>query len=298
MTSFYVFLYRVSFALDNLGARLSRFGMARVVLRASRLMRRLRRAALPELRLLVRVQTGLSRGMWIRVRLPEEASYWRGEREGSAQSAISAVTSPGSVVYDVGAHIGVVTLGAARLVGKTGSVVAFDPDPENVDRLRESCALNGLEGCVRVVHAAVWSRTAIEGISFQRGGRRLSHGGVVADGYRPVAASGDTIKVPSITLDDFIASRGPSPKLVKIDVEGGEYEVLRGGRKLFQDQRPLIIVEVHHRFALDQITNWLQEFRYRAKWEIPEPGFPRILFAWPEESYHSKLSFFDAYLRS
>ena len=49
------------------------------------------------------------------------------------------------------------------------------------------------------------------------------------DGQRPVLGSGHLIDVPAVTLDDFVANGGPAPQLVKIDVEVGEYDVLRGG---------------------------------------------------------------------
>jgi FkbM family methyltransferase len=195
---------------------------------------------------------------------------------------IRASVHEGSVVYDVGAHVGVVTFGAARLAGGSGRVIAFDADPENVASLRKCCALNRYEERIRVVQAAVWSSN--NGVAFRRGSTRRSHGGVMANGFQPVRADGEIITVESTTLDAFIASQGPRPELVKIDVEGGEYEVLRGGATLFSRDRPRIIVEVHHREALDQIRKWIEEFRYAPHWSVPPQGFPRMLCAWPAES--------------
>src|SRR5262249_13738358 len=179
--------------------------------------------------------------------------------------------------------LGSVALGTARMVGKLGRVIAFDGDPENVLRLRGNGSRNRLEDRLQVVHAAVWSDTRSDGISFRRGGAVGSQGGVEADGNRPVLGTGEIITVRAITLDDFIASGGPVPHLVKIDVEGGEYQVLRGGARLFASQKPLIIAEVHHQQAADQISAWLDEYRYCSHWEIPREGFPRRLFAWPPE---------------
>lgn len=231
----------------------------------------------------MRVRSGLSRGLWIHARFPEEASYWRGTRDPFTDAAILATVGEGSVVYDIGAHIGVVTFGAARLVGPTGRVVAFDADPDNVASLRESCRRNHFERRVEVVQAAVWSHSETR-LPFRRGATRRSHGGVAADGYQPVIADGPTITVPSTTLDDFIAQHGPTPRLVKVDVEGGEYEVLRGGEMLFERGRPSLIVEVHHADALEKISHWIERFRYAARWNVPTQGFPRMLFGWPEES--------------
>jgi hypothetical protein len=77
---------------------------------------------------------------------------------------------------------------------------------------------------------------------------------------------------------------------VKIDVEGGEYEVLRGGSKLFAEERPLLIAEIHHQGAAERITSWLIEYHYCAQWKIPDENFPRQLFAWPIEKQWTQMS--------
>jgi FkbM family methyltransferase len=243
----------------------------------------LKQRALPSRIAWVQVQSGFAQGLWMHLRIPEEAGFWRGEHEPGVQSAISALVRPGDVVYDVGAHLGSLALGAARLVGASGRVVAFDGDPENVERLRENSSRNHLNSRVQAVHAAVWSHRSASGISFRRGKSQPSQGGVESDGQRPVLGDGEIISVPVTTLDDFVAAGGPVPQLVKIDVEGGEYEVLRGGATLFANQRPPLLVEVHHQQAADKIGAWLNEFRYSAEWRIPTEKFPRYLIAWPIE---------------
>ena len=213
--------------------------------------------------------------------LPQELRLWRGDHELSVQHAILAAVQPGAVVYDVGAHAGGIALGVARLVGPSGRVVAFEADPKNAESLTENAARNHLTGSLQVVQSAVWSYTATR-ICFRCGGLR-SHGGVEADGQSPVIGGGDVINVSAVTLDDFLANGGPVPQLVKIDVEGGEYEVLRGGTNLFSKLRPLIIAEIHHKPAAERIGSWLVEHQYSGRWVIPNEDFPRCLFAGPEE---------------
>jgi FkbM family methyltransferase len=229
------------------------------------------------------VRSGFAQGMWMRLRIPNETGLWRGEHEPEVQKVLATLVRPGDVVYDVGAHLGSMTLGMARLAGPRGRIVAFDGDPVNVARLQETCLRNHLEQRLQVVHAAVWFRTVANGISFRKGRTETAHGGVEADGQRPVLADGEMIQVPAVTLDDFVATGAPPPHLIKIDVEGGEYEVLRGGAHLFAKQRPLIIAEVHHQQAAGQIHAWLEEFRYAAEWKIPKENFPRCLIARPIE---------------
>jgi FkbM family methyltransferase len=283
MAHFHVLFYRMYFVIKRSAGEGMLRRWPRIGPGLDRFKRLVRRYFFREAHAWVRIQSGLSKGIWMQIRLPEEAGFWRGDHEPEVQNAILAALRPGVVVYDVGAHVGTMALGAARLVGESGRVVAFDGDPENVERLRRNSARNGLDTHLQVVHAAVWSRTASDGISFRRGTTAKSQGGVEADGTRPVLARGEVINVPAITLDDFIVAGGPQPQLVKIDVEGGECEVLRGGARLFATQRPFIIVEVHHQPAAERITAWLYEYRYEAQWNIPKEKFPRRLFAWPTE---------------
>jgi FkbM family methyltransferase len=281
LNSLYLVLYRAYFAFKGrfLVPLFYRWPQAQV--RMNNAKNFIRRRALHSRKAWVQVQSGFAQGLWMHLRIPEEAGFWRGEHEPGVQSAISAMVRPGDVVYDVGAHLGSLTLGAARLVGTSGRVVAFDGDPDNVERLRQNSLRNHFGDRVQPIHAAVWSHLSDAGIPFRRGKDQATHGGVEADGQRPVLGDGEIISVPVTTLDDFAASGGPVPQLIKIDVEGGEYEVLRGGTSLFAKQRPLIIVEVHHQEAADEIGAWLQEFRYSSEWRIPKEKLPRCLIAWP-----------------
>jgi FkbM family methyltransferase len=280
---FNILIYRMHARLKQSGAEgvlRRRFGMGRGL---DWLKRLFGLHLLKTTQVWVQIQSGLSQGLWMQTRLPGEATHWRGEHEPEVQKAILAVVKPGDIVYDIGSHIGTIALGTARLVGSLGRVVAFDGDPENVERLRGNSARNGLDSQLHVLHAAVWSRSAVDGISFRRGTTHKSRGGVNDDGYQPVNGKGEIISVTAITLDDFVASGGPAPQLIKIDVEGGEYEVLRGGPTLFATLRPLVIIEIHHQQAAEQIASWLNEYRYKAQWNIPERKFPICLFAWPTE---------------
>ena len=283
MARVHAFFYRIYYALRKSATQ----GVLRRWPTSLKVLDHLKRLPLahllPRAQVWVRIQSGLSKGMWMQINLPGEAFLWRGDHEPEVQNAISVAVCPGTVFYDVGAHVGTMALGAANLVGESGCVVAFDGDPENIKRLRLNSERNGFQARLRVLHAVVWSRTNSDGIPFRRGTTAKSQGGVEADGNRPVLGKGDVISVPAITLDDYIASGAPSPRLIKIDVEGGEYEVLIGGERVFTVQRPFIIVEIHHQRAAALITAWLDQHQYCGNWEIPKEGFPRRLFGWPTE---------------
>ncbi len=270
--------YRVYLVVEGLGVTHLLRRMPSVARNASRL-RRLVLTDAPKWR---KVRSGISEGLWMRLQLPQQGRLWRGEHEVTVQRAILAAITPGAVFYDIGAHVGSIALGVTQLVGKSGRVVAFEADPQNVRNLESNAARNDLTSSLQVISCAVWSYSA-PGICFRCGGTNSTHGGVETDGQRPVLSGREMIDVPAIALDDFVANGGPAPHLVKIDVEGGEYEVLRGGTELFAKHRPILVVEVHHEQAASQIYPWLTRFRYANRWIVPTERFPSCLFAWPEE---------------
>src|SRR5271166_802922 len=201
MTSFSILLYRLYFTPKTLVNRMVRRS-PHAQRGLNRLKAAVRRYLLPKTQVWLLVEKGLSKGMWMHLALPDEARYWRGEHDLDVERALAAAVHEGSVVYDIGAHLGCFALGAARLAGVSGCVIAFDGDPDNAARLRENSLRNDLESRLRVVHAAVWSHSARDGIPFRRGIEPRAQGGVETNGHRPILGSAELIKVPAITLDD------------------------------------------------------------------------------------------------
>ena len=279
-------LYRLYFAPRSL--------MRRVISRYPRLAgpvergkRWLKRRVLPQGEKWVRVRRGLCEGLEMRLHFPEEAGVWLGDHEPEVQEAIAAAVRQGATVIDVGAAIGVMALGMARLVGSRGSVIAFEADPVQAARLREHAAANGFERTLQIVQEAVWSQTDAATIAFRCGRQMRTQGGVEADGIAPVLGGGDgageLIEVPVTTLDAWCAATGAAPELIKIDVEGGEIEVLRGGERMIAKHRPLLIAEIHTSQMRDAFRAWLREHEYAAQEQVLFDPAPVRYFAWPRE---------------
>jgi len=228
-----------------------------------------------------RIERGFAKGLWFRLNLPSEWSYWAGYHERAVQETLHRVCRPASVFYDVGAHLGYFSFAVANAVGPQGSVYAFEPDPENSVRCKETAIRNSLEDRVEIVRAAAWSYTA-SGVQFRRGKRGRARGGIEIEGVTPVLADdGDLTVVPAITLDNFVRQGYPAPGIIKIDVEGGECQVLQGSEELFARSRPVLICEVHRADAAQWIADWLSLKQYSASWRIPKESFPRLLIAEP-----------------
>jgi FkbM family methyltransferase len=231
----------------------------------------------------VKVERGLAQGIWLHLKLAGEGSYWLGHHEVAVQELLKRLCKPESVFYDIGAHLGFFSFGVANCATPKVRVFAFEPDPENCVRLEKMVIRNNLQSRVKVVEAAAWSYTSSRGVPFRRGSSN-AHGGVLADGIAPVLADGDVQLVSAISLDDFLRKGNPCADVVKIDVEGGECEVLKGAEELFSRSRPVLLCEVHHEEAAQWITKWLVPKGYVAEWRVPKELYPRLLLGQPANS--------------
>jgi FkbM family methyltransferase len=146
---------------------------------------------------------------------------------------------PGDCVLDVGAHIGTFTVPLGRTVGADGRVIAFEPVADHFELLNHNVVTNSLTDVVKPVRAVVTNGSAplyVLRVAGNSGATSFSgdHGESVGD-------------TPIVSLDgwwDSGADRPSSVHVVKIDVEGMEYEVLSGGAKLIDTFRPVVHFEV------------------------------------------------------
>jgi FkbM family methyltransferase len=186
-----------------------------------------------------RVQQGVGAGLWLELNPRTGQHYLHGEVEPLVQTVLTEHLKPGMVFYDLGANIGFFSLIAARLVGETGKVFSFEPDPEVTSRLHRNIERNGFTN-VKVIEAGIWSESglvrfiAADGSSPDRGVGRFVAGDCGSAG----------ISTQCVALDDFVCS-APPPDVIKCDVEGAEVEVFCGAENLLTSRHPLILCEMH-----------------------------------------------------
>jgi FkbM family methyltransferase len=137
---------------------------------------------------------------------------------------------PGMQVVDVGANIGTHTIYAAGLVGASGGVHAVEPEPNTRALLNENIALNRAKNVI--VHACCAAN--------ERGVLRLN---INADSAKTslVHESAIAIDVPADTLDHLLPA-DMRIDLLKIDVEGADYDVLLGAVGIFALRPPRVVV--------------------------------------------------------
>jgi FkbM family methyltransferase len=157
--------------------------------------------------------------------------------EPEVAALLASAVRPGMVVYDVGAHVGIHALHAAKLLGGSGTVYAFEPWPENAAVLERHVRYNvALAGRLVPVPASVGARA---------GRSAMVEGG--GDGQHRLRRAGEagTQETTTVTVDGFAAEHPPAPSLILVDVEGEELAVLEGAEHVLRTVRPRLVLEHH-----------------------------------------------------
>ncbi|MBJ7390085.1 MAG: FkbM family methyltransferase [Chthoniobacterales bacterium] len=167
---------------------------------------------------------------------------------------------------DVGAHCGTVSLRMAKLVSASGLVIAVEPIPENADLLERNLRSEGLLSRCVVVRAAAGAE---ESRSVMLRGEHSTTWRIVA----PDEVDGKTERVDVRCLDE-ICRPHRAPDFVKVDIEGGEVELMAGAREVLSASRPVWLFEMHFPKSWRLVPEFLS-LGYRAFFldgsEIPNP---------------------------
>jgi FkbM family methyltransferase len=153
------------------------------------------------------------------------------------QRMLDSLLHPGATVVDVGANIGYNTLYAAHKVGATGRVYAVEPAQDNLALLYTNLFANNLANVIVLPYAA-GNKSARQ--NFYLRGEVSAVNSLYHDNfYAPITETTEVLIAP---LDDLIPN---TPDLVKIDVEGGELNVLQGMTRILRSHSLRLIVEWH-----------------------------------------------------
>lgn len=159
-----------------------------------------------------------------------------GTTEPHEQDALAKYLQPGFIFYDIGANVGFFSTLAGRLVGETGCVYAFEPNPVCVEKVKKNAKLNGFDH-IKVIQAAVSSNT---------GSVNLKIGHITGASTIVGNQQSDGLSVAVVAIDDFLENeKARGPNLVMIDAEGAEILILEGMHKTILKFRPVIMCEIH-----------------------------------------------------
>lgn len=165
--------------------------------------------------------------------------FFKGYYDYSMVKALRLLLRSGNYAVDVGANVGAYTLIMANSVADGGRVAAFEPNPEVYKRLLANLDLNRLSGRVETYPIALSSQPGTARLHLPSAESR--HRGIASlVKYSHLQES--TIDVPVRTLESVIGNWGRCD-LIKIDTDGNDYEVLRGGLNVIMRFRPNLIFE-------------------------------------------------------
>lgn len=175
--------------------------------------------------------------------------------EAEVTQYLTSIIQSGQTVVDVGAHIGYYTVLFANLVGSAGQVIACEPESAAQFYLRNNINSNSLNQ-VQFQPVALYDR--------------LSEYDVSGRGKLTIGSHGGGSEIRTVVFDDQRDNWGISKvHLVKVDVEGAEWHVLRGMEKTILRDRPVLVIEIHPEYMLsfgssaDQLAHQLLDWDYQ-----------------------------------
>jgi len=144
----------------------------------------------------------------------------------------------GEIVIDVGAHIGLFTIYASRLVGPNGIVIAIEPHPDNFSILLSNIRLNHLQNVIPVNMA----------IADKEGTAKLFIDKKSTTGHSIIFhRSENFLEVRCTTLDFIVKRLGLTHvDFIKMDIEGAEYRALRGCKEILRSNNVRLSIEASH----------------------------------------------------
>lgn len=186
----------------------------------------------------------------------------------------------GAVVWDVGANVGLFSFCAAALTGRSGSVLAIEPDfwlAQLITKSSQKLAMKKFDCAdVKVLCASVSDSNRVSELEVAERARASNHL-VEATGSTQAKAERYTQLSVTVTLDSLL-EHFPPPSVLKIDVETHEASVLRGATRLLREFHPAIWCEVSAQNS-PEVTDLLLSAGYELYGAATLPH-PRIERAW------------------
>lgn len=204
-----------------------------------------------------------------RVQLDEETAIWVPsaweanvfrQTEKASIDLLATYIEPGSVVYDIGANVGVYAARMARLAGPEGRVVCVEANPLCVQFLRTNLMLTSTDN-FDILPVAVLDRNGETRFALNYGNSNL---GLSEVSHHYGVKAGHEIVVPCYRLDYLIEKfHLRPPAVIKMDIEGAEHRAILGMRKTLRTHRPVLMLEIHGKLCAANALDALDRLDYR-----------------------------------
>jgi len=170
-------------------------------------------------------------------------------------SLLKSIIKQGDVIVDIGANLGLYTLTAAKSVGTAGKVYSIEPNPIVFSSLKKNVKENNHQNVV-LINKAVSSFSGSTKLSFD------SENSISTESYliREETGSQKFVSVETISLDDFFKNISNKVNVIKMDIEGAEFEALKGMKNLLENNNTLNLFLEFNPRALNKMDVCIPEF--------------------------------------
>jgi FkbM family methyltransferase len=173
------------------------------------------------------------------------------------------------VIWDIGAHFGYNSLVFAKITSPDARILSFEPNLANIERFRENLDSNKELSDKITLHNYALSDADEQAFFYFSDSidDSVSSGSYLGSVLPPLGpetyAAFQSTSLFVRSADSLIENEKlPSPHIIKIDVEGAEFEVLKGAKNLLTDVKPVLIIEIHHIKAMHEVSALLHELNY------------------------------------
>jgi FkbM family methyltransferase len=202
----------------------------------------------------------------VRIKLPAKyIRYFQSDYEKENFDFLKSCCGEGATILDIGAHIGLFSTIAAKITGVHGKIFAFEPSPATIPVLHQTIRINELDNLITPVNQAMGKEV---------GKMTFFVSDNEADNSNSLVSYKEDRKLNAIetevnTIDNFVMTKKLSKvNFIKIDAEGAEYDVIRGGAAVFKKYRPNIILAIHPEpiakkgDRMEDIYDFMEQLRY------------------------------------
>lgn len=202
------------------------------------------------------IETNLNNidGMPFKMRLQtpgliEETLIHSGSWEPNLVGFLRPFLTEGDLVLDIGANIGYHSLHFASLLPKV-DCISFEPHPIIYEQLTDNIRINQFSN-INAYQVAVGDVSGTTSF-FMQDEKAYNRGMSAIEYYQGIGAEFTKIEVKKIAIDDFLSKEMQKRvKIIKIDTQGFEYQVISGAKNTIEKSRPIIIAELHDNTSKD-----------------------------------------------